>query len=99
MILLLVSILVPACLFYAVVFVNFQREVVKGRHKKFHTGKVIYFTPTDYQGSSKKFYSSKVPIWAVSDPLAGLRVIASDRDPDPDHRLPARTRSCSETSL
>lgn len=56
MILLLVSILVPACLFYAVVFVNFRREVVKGRQRNFHTSNVVSFNPTTRHGDPQEVY-------------------------------------------
>lgn len=52
MILLLVSVLVPACLFYAVVLVNFQREVAKGRQKFSRTRNVISFNSATRQGDA-----------------------------------------------
>lgn len=90
MILLLVSILVPACLFYGVVLVNFQREVIKGRHKKSHSGSVISFNPTARHCGAREVYQLESVYFGpfLIVPL-GKPAIASDRVDD--HSVTART--------
>lgn len=90
MILMLGTILIPACLFYAVVLVNFQREVIKGRHKKFHTGNVISFNPTTRQGGSREVYQLESAYFGpfLIVPLSKPAITTDRVD---DHGLPART--------
>lgn len=41
MIIFVITVLVPACIFCGVVFVQFQREILKGRQKSLSAGRMI----------------------------------------------------------